>query len=70
VPPVSTTPPPSSSAKWFFFTSLFASAKISSIRGSIIDASTWREISRSPRPPTPETLTASSAETSAASAQP
>src|SRR5262245_64809331 len=44
--------------------------KISSMRGSIIDASTWREISRSERPPTPGTDTMSPDETSDARAQP
>jgi hypothetical protein len=40
------------------------------MRGSIIDASTWREISRSARPPTPGTATISFDDTSEESAQP
>ena len=56
VPPVSTTPAPSRSAKWFFFTSCSASVKISSMRGSIIDASSVaRDLACRPRPPTPGT---------------
>ena len=67
---MSTTPPPMSWAKWFLRTSLLASAKISSMRGSIIEASMWREISFSARPPTPDTPTISSPLTSDASAAP